>query len=193
MANHEWLTIILTNILLPILAAVLTYILVDRLGEWKRRKMYSRLGVVIIESLQEEVNNGIKLMTNALNAAQESSTTAPLTALLPKKSWSGMSTIPDEVLLRIIETSAKRQFNGFPPRQCRIHCKNYFEHMCHNYEQTLDQSLTLAQQGKDWRRPLHDLLADSTGRYIQAARKVYRMLEHSKQLLEANAKAIFPK
>ena len=65
--------------------------------------------------------------------------------------------------------------------------------MCHNYEQTLAQSLALAQQGKDWRRSLHDLLADSTGRYIQAAREVYQMLEHSKQLLEANAKAIFPK
>jgi len=155
--------------------------------------MYSRLGVAIIESLQEEVDNGIKLMTNALDAAQDSSTTAPPPALLPKKSWGGMSTIPDEVLLRIIETSVTNQFNGFPPRECRIHCKNYFEHMCHNYEQTLDQSLTLAQQGKDWRRPLHDLLADSTGHYIQAAREVYRMLENSKQLLEGNAKAKFPK
>ena len=85
MANPEWPTIILTNILLPILVAVLTYILVDRLGEWKRRKMYSRLGVAIIESLQEEVDNGIKLMTDALNAAQDSSTTAPPPALLPKE------------------------------------------------------------------------------------------------------------
>ena len=193
MTTLDWLTTLVTNIILPILVAVLTYILVDRLGEWQKRRMYSKLGVAIIESLQEEIDNGITQMTNALIAAQDNSASAPPPALLPNKSWTGMSTISDDVLLRIIETSAKDQFNGFPPRQCRIHCKNYFEHMCRNYEQTITQALYLAQQGQDWRSPLRALLADNMGRYIQSARAVYRMLEHSKQLMGKNAKAVFPK
>ena len=77
-----------------------------------------------------------------------------------------MTTILDDVLLRIIETSANRQFEGFPPRQCRIHCKNYFEHMCKNYERAVTQSGNLAQQGRDWRAPLRILLADDAGQYI---------------------------
>lgn len=193
MANPEWLTTILTGVILPIMVSVSTYILVDRLGEWKRRKMYSRLGVAILESLQEEVDKGIELMKNALEAAQNNNATTPPPELLPNKSWSGMSTIPDDVLLRIIETSAKRTYNGFPPRKCRIHCKNYFEHMCLNYKMTLNQSLILAAQGQDWRLPLHHLLADDSSHYIQSAIKVRQMLEYSKQLLEKNAKTVFPK
>jgi hypothetical protein len=132
-------------------------------------------------------------MSDALNAAQDNSVTTPPLGLLPNKSWSGMSTIPDDVLLRIIETSEKRQFDGFPPHQCRIHCKNYFEHMCQNYEQTLAEALKLAEQRQDWRSPLRALLADDAHHHIQSARRVYHMLEHAKRLLEKNAKAVFPK
>lgn len=189
----EMLTQVVANFIVPILIAVVTYLLVDRLGEWRKRKIYSRLGVAIIESLQEEIRNGISLMTDALNAAENNSISVLPTRLLPNKSWSGMSTIPDEVLLRIIETSAKRQFDGFPPRECRIHCKNYFEHMIQNHKQILTQTLNLAQQRQDWRGPIRSLLADDTGRYIQSARGVDQMLEHARQLLEKNAKAIFPK
>lgn len=134
--DPEWLEglkLVIDDFLIPIGVAIATYIMVDRLGEWRKRRTYSRLGVAIIESLQEEIKNGIELMTNALNATKDQSANAPPPALLPNRSWSGMSTIPDDVLLRIIETSANRQFDGFPPRECRIHCKNYFEHMCQNY------------------------------------------------------------
>jgi hypothetical protein len=184
---------LILKFLIPIAVAVVTYIIVDRLGEWRRRRMYSRLGVAIIESLQEEIRHGIEVMTDALNATEDNNTQAPPPALPPHMSWSGMTTIPDEVLLRIIETSAGRQFDGFPPRECRIHCKNYFEHMRVNYTQTLDHSLTLARQEQDWRGGLRALLADDANQYIQAARRVNQMLEHTRQLLEENSRATFPK
>lgn len=193
MANPVLLNTIFTSVILPIVVAVFSYVLVDRLGEWKKRKMYSRLGVVIIESLQEEIATGVKLMQDALDAVQDTGGKALSPALLPTRSWSGMSTIPDEVLLRIIETSENLTFDGFPPRQCRTHCKNYFEHMCRNYEVTLFDAFKRAQQGQDWRSPLRALLADNEGRYIRSAKEVYQMLEYSKQLLEENAKAVFPK
>lgn len=171
--DPEWLEglrLVISDFLIPIVVAVATYIMVDRLGEWRKWRTYSRLGVVIIESLQEEIRNGIQLMTSALDAAEDQRANGPPPALLPNRSWSGMSTIPDDVLLRIIETSANRQFDGFPPRECRIHCKNYFEHMCRNYEQTVIQSRNLAQQGRDWRDPIRALLADDASRYIKSAR-----------------------
>lgn len=190
----EVLRLVILNFLFPIIVAITTYIVVDRLGEWRKRRTYSRLGVVIIESLQEEIRTGIRLMTTALNATEDNSANGPPDGLLPNKSWSGMSTIPNEVLLRIIETSANRQFDGFPPRECRIHCKNYFEHICRNYEQHVTRSMKLAQQHQDWRSNLRALLTDEgRSRYIQAAKGVDQMLEHAKQLLEKNSKARFPK
>lgn len=196
MPNPVWLDVLIQvaiYFIVPVCVAVVAYLLVDRLGEWRRRGAYSRLGVAIIESLQEEVGTGVVLMTNALKVAGDNNASAPPIALPPHKSWSGMSTIPDEVLLRIIETSTGRWFDGFPPRECRIHCKNYFEHMCENYENALKQSLALAQGGLNWREPIRTLLAGDAGRYIQAATGVGRMLDHAKNLLEQNARAIFPK
>ena len=184
---------VIKNVITPIVIAILTYIVVDRLGEWRKRKTYSKLGVAIIESLQEEIKTGIQVMTDALNITEDQSVNEPPVALLPKKSWSGMSTIPDEVLLRIIETSANRQFDGFPLRECRIHCKNYFEHISQNYEQAVFESMKLTKQGQDWRRPILNLLANDARTYIQAAKGVDRMLDNAKQLLEANSRAIFPK
>ena len=104
-----------------------------------------------------------------------------------------MSTISDEVLIRIIEKSANQSFVGWHPRSCRIHCKNFFENMCPNYEHVVNQSANLAQQGQDWRPPLRALLAQDGGDYIGAARGVYQLLEHAKELLEENSGKLFPK
>jgi hypothetical protein len=190
----EVLRLVILDVFLPIIVAIITYIVVDRLGEWRKRRTYSRLGVAIIESLQQEIRTGIRLMTNALNATEDKSVGMPPLGIPPNRSWSGMSTIPDEVLLRIVETSTNRQFDGFPPRECRIHCKNYFEIMCQNYEQNVTTSVNLARRGQDWRGHLRALLTDEgESRYIQAARGVDQMLEHAKQLLEKNSRARFPK
>ncbi len=188
-----WYTFVLLNIVLPIVIALATYWAVNWLGEAQKRRTYSKLGVAVIESLQEEIGTGIRTMTNALNAVKDRDATEPPTDELPNKSWSGMSTISDDVLLRIIETSANRKFDGFPLRECRIHCKNYFDHMCQNYNEMIRESFALAHKGLDWRRRIREQLAGDTGHYIEAATKVNEMLEHAKQLLEPNSRAARPK
>ncbi len=188
------LSLVISGLLLPIIVAILAYIAVDRLGEWRKRRTSSILGVVVVESLQEEIQTGIQLMTDALKAAEDPNATRPTAAQLPNRSWSGMSTIPDEVLLRIIATSANHHFDGFKPRDCRSHCKNYFEHMCVNYEQTVALSLVLAQRGEDWRSPIRNLLADKpNSAYVWLAGQVDQMLELAKQLLDNNSRAKRPK
>jgi len=186
-----WIENLIKTIIVPIIVALLTYLLVDRLGEYKKRKNYSRLGIAIIESLLEEVRTGINLMIDVLNAI-DTNNELPR-GLLPNKSWNGMTTIPDEILLRIIATSTEVKFESFPPRECRIHCKNYFEHMNQNYKYTLDTSINLTKQGQDWQGPLYNLLSNDGSHYLRAAQGVEQMLVDAKKLLEKNVKAIFPK
>ena len=193
METMETFVYIIKNILVPIIVAVVTYFLVEGWGEYKKRRNYSRLGIAIIDSLLEEINTGITLMTAALNASENESIVSPPLSILPNSSWSGLSTIPDDVLLRILATSAKRSFKGFHPRECRIHCKNYFEFICGNYEVTRKQSLYLAAQGKDWRTPIKTRLVGEPNGYLEPTRSVAQMLRDAKQLLEENTKRICPK
>ena len=188
-------TQIIFSIIIPIIVAILAYIFVNRLGEWQKRRNYSKLGVAIIESLQEEIKTGINVMKGALEAVNNPNITVPPPQLLSNKSWSGMLTISDDVLLRIIATSEKHKFTGFHPRECRIHCKNYFVFICQNYKQAIDviysgDRLSYAR----WREIIKPLLVETgTARYIEAAEGVYNMLENTKQLLQRNSKTIFPK
>ncbi|MHB8409765.1 MAG: hypothetical protein ACYDHY_17050 [Acidiferrobacterales bacterium] len=93
------------------------------------------LGVIIIESLLEEVRGGLKIMQSTLQRIEMNGCSAALVPkpLVPCASWEGMNTIPDNVLLRIIATADKVEPRGFPPSQVRIHCKNYFVHMGTNF------------------------------------------------------------
>jgi hypothetical protein len=184
---------IIKNILAPISVAVATYYVVNRLGENEKKKNYSRLGIAIIDSLLEEIDTGITVMTAAMNALEDKSIVIPPGSLLPKRSWNGLSTIPDDVLLRILATSAKRSFKGFHPRDCRIHCKNYFGNICETYEYMLNQTVSIAVRGVDWRPPIKEMLGDDSHQYLESTRGVAQMLRDAKQLLEENTKKICPK
>lgn len=183
---------IVQNIIVPILIAVGTYIIVDKLGEWRKRQRYSRLGVAIIEALEEEVRSGIVVMTAALRASEDQSVQGPPINTLPQESWSGMSTIPDDVLFRIIETSINYRSEGFPLREIRIHCKNYFTHICDNYNRAVKQILSGEYQ-KDWRSFIRFLLIDKPNEFVKAANEVYAMLASARDLLESNSKKLIPK
>ena len=189
----QQIDVLLSNFLFPIVVAITTYLLFDRLGEWRKRRNHSKLGIAIIASLQEEIRSGISVMKDALRSAKDKSSTAPPTATPPGKSWSGMTTISDDVLLRILATTDNKKFEGSHPRDCRIHCKNYFEHMCQNYLSVLRESLALVVKGMDWRDPLIKLLAETESKYIAHAEGVDRMLDNAKALLDSNAKSWFPK
>ena len=128
------------DFLIPIIVALITYYLLKKYDEYKIKKNTSLLGVLIIESIIEEVNAGLTLMKTVINKS------IPLSQipLLPDKSWTGMSTIPDEVLLRIIETSKNISPIGFHPRQIRSHCKNYFYNITSHWKANISS-------GENWR------------------------------------------
>jgi hypothetical protein len=119
-----------------------------------------------MESLLEEITMGIKIM--------EGRQTNPL----PVKSWNGVSTIPDDVLLRIIAVSKGETPVSFKPQDIRIHCKNYFSFMAENW-------LSAIQGGN-----IRDLI--DKGQYIQSAEKVKSMIIQCRDLLEKNSRKKFP-
>lgn len=161
------------KIIVPIIVAAVTYWLFKKNDENIRRRQYSTLGVAIMESLLEEVNNGIVIMNERKYIP------------LPVKSWDGMKTVSDEVLLRIIAVSKKINPVGFPVRDIRIHCKNYFEHMSINWALAVTP-ISLATDDQ-----LNEMIVEE--HYLEAAEKVKAMLIQCKELLENNSKRIFPK
>jgi hypothetical protein len=184
--DSAWIQSSIENFLFPFLVAVLGYILIVKLDEWRKRKSYSRLGAVIIESLIEEVNTGItslRTTRDVSNGTVQKPNNYSI-ARLPRKSWNGMTTIPDEVLLRIIEVTKGVTPIHFPPREIRIHCKNYFDHMAPNWDQVVSNPT------KSKEAIIHYI---EEGQYIQASEGVLNMLEQTRDLLEKNSARWFPK
>jgi hypothetical protein len=167
-----------TDFLFPIIVATVTYLFISKADEWKKRRSYSRLGVAILKSLMEEISTGIYTM----ETSQQVNTTI-IPNPLPRKSWNGMTTIPDDVLLRILQISKNVTPVGFPINEIRIHCKNYFDHMCTNWDQ-------VPQAGLGWRSVAHMYV---TSGYIDAAKGVLGMLNQTTELLESNSKKWFPR
>lgn len=164
---------VIEKILVPIIVAAITYFLFKMHDECIKRRQYSTLGVAIMESLLEEVINGINIMRNQqLNP-------------LPVKSWDGVKTISDDILLRIIAVSKDVQPIDFPPREIRIHCKNYFEHMSDNWASAI---INVSQNRQ---RQLQSFIDVSL--YVQAAEGVKAMLIQCKELLENNSRKTLPK
>jgi hypothetical protein len=100
-----------------------------------------------------------------------------------------MSTIPNEVLLRIIETSKDKPYRGpYALKDCRIHCKNYFNFICDNYFGVItpmsSDSLGYSPTG---------VIEFFENGYIQNAEDVSKMLKQAKQLLDKNSKARRPR
>ena len=156
-----------------------------RREEWRRRRNDSTLGATIMESLLEEVRTGLGIMQDTLQRIEaRGKNPVPVPrAELPWASWERMSTIPDNVLLRIIATADKVEPRGFPPSQVRIHCKNYFVHMRRNFNNC------------KYDADLQPLLSsgERNGDYIGLTRRIIDMLEQAKELLEENARRRLPK
>lgn len=127
--HSTWIKEIIDKAIIPILVGAISYVLFRGLDERKKRKTYSTLGAIIIDSLIEEVSTGIDIINGTLQRNAQFSRQN-----LPSKSWSGINTFSDEVLLRIIRVSNGVQPNGsFHPKDIRKHTKNYFDHMCFNW------------------------------------------------------------
>ncbi len=167
------------KLILPLAVGVLGFWASSVFTSMRDRKRQSLLGAAVCAQFVEELNNGINLMNSVLNRQN------PI-GQLPRKSWNGMSTISDDVLERILCLSEKRHTPGFPISEIRIHLKNYFDHICPNFDPFIEktaQGQQLDQQTKD------SLIKE----YVQPAEGVLAMVQDARSRLEANAKARFPK
>ena len=186
---NETLAVLSKSVVLPVIIATITYLLVDRLGEWKTRRNNCRLGIAILDSLLGEIRTGLNHMDSTYAQTQQDPFQPP-SGLLPIASWSGMQTIPDQVLLRIITASKDVVGRHFHPSTIRSVCKDYFNHMCFNYNAIINDPPTPATV----QRFLMLLGGDpNQGKYITVARKVIQMLEQTRELLDQNSKRWFPK
>jgi hypothetical protein len=183
----------LKNFVLPVLIGVITYLFVDRLGEWKTRRNNCKLGIAILDSLLGEMRTGLNLMNSTYDQAQQAAFKLPI-ALLPTKSWSGMQTISDQVLLRIIAASENLVARSFHPRTIRNVCKDYFDHMCANYNAMIN-NITPGIGQQVLRTQFLGLLggAADQGKYLLTTQSVIEMVEQTRELLDENSKRWFPK
>lgn len=122
--------IILTGIILPIVVSFLTTFLFNLFAERKMRRMYSLLGVELLTILIDEIYTGHKIIIEPLHPIKNNPQPNPL----PFKSWNGISTIQDEILLRIFEVSKDVPDYDYHPSRIRIHTKNYYEYIINNWE-----------------------------------------------------------
>ncbi len=180
---------IVKSIVFPLVVAILGYIAVNRLGEWKDRKNTSILGIAIIDTLIEEVQTGLRIYKETYERATAAGPipTGPIaTGIPPKSSWdNGMNTIPDKVLLRIIAASRNVEPASFPLVQIRSHCKNYFDIITTNFE--------LAAQDQFSRERLKSVLDPSIEHgLMKGTENVLKMLNQAKDVLADNSKKCFP-
>jgi hypothetical protein len=181
------------NIFLPVLIAIITYLLITKFGEWKSRRNDCVLGIAILDYLLGEIRTGLNLMNSTYAQAQQVAFRLPM-SLLPKESWSGMQTIPDQVLLRIIAASSNVVTTSFHPRTIRSVCKDYFEHMCVNYNEIAKNMSPLMGQRQYSTQFINLLGGDpNQGKYLEITQSVIEMLEQTKKLLDQNSKRRFPK
>lgn len=167
-----------------VVGALFAYWLVNFPGEWRKRKLASKVGFAVLDALLDDVSTGLGLMRETVAAIDDPISSGPPQGYLPHESWSGMSTVSDEVLLRVIEVSRERPFKSFDPRKLRSHCKNYFVHIRENYGHALDRALAA---GGNWRAELEPYVR-APRKYVEAAEGVAAMLEEARDRLDANSR-----
>jgi len=124
----------------------------------------------------EEVITGYNILLDAKNKK-------PIPGSLPAKTWSGMQTISDDVLLRIIAVSKdEKPYRQLHPIKIRTQCKNYFEFIVGNFNYALDRKVSL-----------EPFFYGSGDKYDESAKGVLDMLKYVKKLLEQDAASKKPK
>jgi len=183
-SNFSWFPEFIQKFVFPFTVAFFAYYLFGKRDEYKKRGKYSILGSELILTLIEEVETGYNIIIEPLHPTYYNK--LPLS--LPNKSWNGINTIPDEILLRIFEVTSGIPDEGFPAKEIRIHTKNYFEHIIPNWEQMVKVSWVTSLSGGD-----DSTILEYKQNYGVAAGNVLKMLYHVKSLLDKNANRWFPK
>jgi len=181
-----------SKFILPIIIAIITYTIVDRLGEWKKRRQFSKLGIAIINSILEEIGHGISQLETFL---KDFKTSNPINKIigLPNQSWSGMDTISDDVLLRIIEISDNYNPKPYHPKNIRIHCKNYFKHISNNVMIEINRAVKITKSMRLLTDDEYKGFSKVVKVYIKNSKDVQTMLNDTVKLLDKNSSKIIPK
>lgn len=169
---------ILKYVVAPAVAGVLGFLFADRLTMWRDRRRKSLLGAAVCGEIMEELQTGVRIMEAFLGVIEPG-------ASPPRKTWSGMSTLSDEVLERLVQLSKTRCYNGFPISEIRTHLKNYFDHICPNFDAVV-VNVTGGKQLTETGRmsAIHGL--------VEPAKGVLVMIERAKKVLENNSSKWFP-
>lgn len=178
--DPNWLQAFTENVIAPVIVAAVAYFLFGKIEILRRRRSYSILGVAVLSSLIEEVQNGRNIIRDTLTVNNN-----VLPNALPRKSWTGINTITDEILLRILAVTKGNKDIGFPATEIRIHTKNYFEYMAVNWDQVVEA----ARHDPDYKT----IVRLQYFTYDEAATGVLNMLENIRGLLEDNSKKWFPR
>lgn len=174
--------------LISFIVAIATYMAEAQLGEWKKRRDASRLGVAIIDALLEDVRTGIRVMTEIRDQLVTNDMLAEPIGYLPTSSWAGMLTITDDVLLRVLAVGSLAIIetpDTYPISQIRTRCRNYFEHGCEH----VNAQLRLPSIPRNIRDAIRTALGvrNPEDSVIKNAKKTADMLERARQVLARNA------
>ena len=203
----NWLTAVGTTG--ATLVALYGALVLPRREGWRRRRNYSKLGVAIAKSLLEEVKTGRQIMCNMLAWGKGEVAAEPDWPNLPAASWEGMSTIPDEVLLRIIallddktEEGSTNSTQGllsgdgdfadraYSPLDIRVHCKNYFAHIVVtiNSNFVIKSPVSMIKSRKASVAKWFEESGQGGQDFLRATDKAIAMLDETIKLLTKNAK-----
>jgi len=112
-----------TGIILPCFVAFITTLLFKLYEIREKRKMYNLLGAEILTILIDEIDTGYKIIKYTIDL-----NIGFTPELLPNKSWKGIGTISEEILLRIYEVSKSKSNIKHDEKNIRLFCQNYFEY-----------------------------------------------------------------
>jgi hypothetical protein len=177
---------VLSKILAPFLVSVLTYFVFGKMDDLRKRKRDSKLGVAVMKTLKEEIERGLKEMSRVFELIKKDSnldSSSTSFNYLPKKTWAGISTIDNDILIRILEVFKDRKNGGFPASEIRTHTKNYFEYMVENWNSSVKAVMHSGKKVID----LYDY-----ANYPEAASGLISMLDDIIKSLEHNSSKLWP-
>jgi hypothetical protein len=104
--------LIIGSLILPIAIGILAFTASNLIVSWRERRRKSLLGAALCDSLIEEIQHGIKILEETKQMLEGGE--SKIIARLPRGSWSGMQTISDDVLERLLCLSRGKNNRGFP-------------------------------------------------------------------------------
>jgi hypothetical protein len=175
----------ISNFIYPFFVSLIVFYGWGKSAELSLRKNKSKLGAMLMEALVSDVQNGLNLMKRIVDIEKIPVGVEVILYGMPTSSWNGSKTFSEDILLRLVSCTKKKEYKHFHPTGILVHSKNYFEHMCPNVNKILQSKrdkLTVIAEAKKY-------IEDTN--YIKSAEAVLSMLKESEKVLNKNSKSWF--